>query len=75
MVTMQAFNGAGDTGTPTRINIWVFWFFQLPLAALLAFYFNMGADGVFWSLALAYSLSAVVGMAIFKRGRWKEKEI
>ena len=50
---MQAFNGAGDTRTPTKINIWVFWFFQLPLAALLAFPLGMGANGVFWSLALA----------------------
>lgn len=72
MVAMQAFNGAGDTATPTRINIFVFWMFQLPLAYVLALVLDVGPDGVFWSFALAYSLSAMVGLAIFRRGRWKE---
>ena len=75
MVTIQAFNGAGDTGTPTRINIFVFWLFQLPLAYLLALVLDMGPDGVFWSFTLAYSLSAVVGLALFRRGRWKEMQV
>ncbi|MCG8467647.1 MAG: MATE family efflux transporter [Gemmatimonadetes bacterium] len=75
MVTMQAFNGAGDTGTPTRINIFVFWLFQLPLAWVLAMVLDVGPDGVFWSFALAYSLSAAVGLYIFRKGRWKEKEV
>jgi len=75
MVTMQAFNGAGDTGTPTRINIFVFWFFQLPLAWLLSMQLDFGPDGVFWSFALAYSLSAAVGLYIFRKGRWKEKVV
>ncbi len=75
MVTMQAFNGAGDTMTPTKINIGVFWFFQLPLAWLLAFPLGFGEDGVFWSFALAYSLSAIVGLVIFRRGGWKEKVV
>ncbi|MDE2720267.1 MATE family efflux transporter [Candidatus Palauibacter polyketidifaciens] len=75
MVTMQAFNGAGDTATPTWINIGVFWFFQLPVAALLAFVIGWGETGVFWSFAVAYSLSAVVGLWIFRRGRWKQKVV
>jgi Na+-driven multidrug efflux pump len=75
MVTIQAFNGAGDTGTPTRINIFVFWLFQLPLAYLLALVLGLGPDGVFWSFALAYSLSAVIGLALFRRGRWKEMQV
>ena len=75
MVTMQAFNGAGDTATPTWINIWVFWFFQLPVAALLAFVIGWGETGVFWSFAVAYSLSAVVGLTLFRRGRWKKKVV
>jgi putative MATE family efflux protein len=75
MVTIQAFNGAGDTATPTWINIGVFWFFQLPLAYVLAIVLDVGPDGVFWSFALAYSLSAMVGLALFRRGRWKEKVV
>jgi putative MATE family efflux protein len=75
MVTIQAFNGAGDTSTPTWINIWVFWLFQLPLAFVLAIVLDVGEDGVFWSFAIAYSLSAMVGLALFRRGRWKEKVV
>ncbi len=75
MVTMQAFNGAGDTGTPTRINFFVFWLFQLPGAWILARHLGFGADGVFWAITVAYSLSAMVGLAIFRRGRWKEKRV
>ncbi|MDH3734260.1 MAG: MATE family efflux transporter [Gemmatimonadota bacterium] len=75
MVTIQAFNGAGDTATPTWINIGVFWFFQLPLAYVLGIVLGVGEDGVFWSFAIAYSLSAMVGLALFKRGRWKEKVV
>ncbi len=75
MVTMQAFNGAGDTGTPTRINFFVFWLFQLPLAWILARTLDFGPDGVFWAVALAFSLSAVVGVLIFRRGRWKQKVV
>ena len=75
MVMVQAFNGAGDTGTPTAVNFFCFWLFQIPLAWLLARRFDLGPDGVFWAIAASYSLSAVVGIALFRRGRWKTKTV
>ncbi len=75
MVMMQAFNGAGDTWTPTRINIVCFWMFEIPLAYALAGPLGMGPTGVFWAIALSYSLSAVVGLILFRRGKWKQKKI
>ena len=75
MVVIQAFNGAGDTHTPTLINIFCFWLFQLPLAFLLARTWEVGPSGVFWAIAMSYSLSAVVGMVLFRRGKWKMREI
>ncbi len=73
MVMVQAFNGAGDTATPTRVNFFIFWIFQLPLAWLLARTLGWGGDGVYWAIAIAYSAEAVVGVLLFRRGRWKEK--
>ncbi len=75
MVMLQAFNGAGDTGTPTRINFFVFWLFQLPLAWIVSIGLDGGEGGVFWAIALSYSLSAVIGMWLFRRGRWKEMQV
>ena len=75
MVMMQAFNGAGDTVTPTRINIVCFWLFEIPLAYALAGPFGMGPTGVFWAIALSYSLSAVIGVLVFRRGKWKLKKV
>jgi putative MATE family efflux protein len=75
MVTMQAFNGAGDTYTPTLVNFVCFWLFQIPLAYLLARTWNIGPEGVFWSIAISYSLSAVLGIALFRRGSWKEQVV
>lgn len=75
MVMMQGFNGAGDTTTPTWINFFCFWLFQIPLAWLLALPLELGPTGVFWSIAASYSLSAVVGIALFRRGRWKGREV
>ncbi|MFQ5679439.1 MAG: MATE family efflux transporter, partial [Gemmatimonadota bacterium] len=75
MVMLQAFNGAGDTITPTWVNFFCFWLFQIPLAWILARPLGAGPEGVFWAIAAAYSLSAVVGVALFRRGTWKEKEV
>lgn len=75
MVMMQAFNGAGDTVTPTWINFFCFWMFQIPLAWVLSMVLGIGPQGVFWAIALSYSLSAVVGLVLFRRGRWKEKQV
>jgi len=70
MVTRQAFNGAGDTRTPTWIDLFCFWLFEIPAAWLLS-RTALGVDGVFWAVALAYSLSAVVSTLVFRRGGWK----
>ena len=70
MVTRQAFNGAGDTRTPTWIDLVCFWLFEIPLAWLLS-RTALGVDGVFWAVAIAYSLSAVVSTLVFRRGGWK----
>lgn len=71
MVLVQAFNGAGDTVTPTLINLACYWAFQIPLAYYLALTMGMGPDGVFWSVTVAEVLIAVVGIVMFKRGGWK----
>ena len=70
MVTRQAFNGAGDTWTPTWIDLVCFWLFEIPLAWLLS-RTALGVDGVFWAVAIAYSLSAAVSTLVFRRGGWK----
>lgn len=75
MVMLQAFNGAGDTATPTWINFFIFWLFQLPLAWVLARTLEFGPEGVFWAITVAFSLSALVGIVLFRRGRWKLKVV
>jgi len=75
MVLETAFNGAGDTWTPTYLNLLVFWAFEIPLAYLLAYHFNMGADGVFWAITLAFSLLAIASAILFRRGKWKLKTV
>lgn len=75
MVTVQAFNGAGDTLTPTIVNFFCFWLFQIPMAFVLARPLGFGPAGVFWAIALSYSLAAVVGLLLFRRGRWKRQEV
>jgi putative MATE family efflux protein len=75
MVLTQSFNGAGDTRTPTVINVFVFWLWEIPLAWLLAFKFGMGPRGVFVAAAVAFSTLAVVSAYFFRRGRWKTKRV
>lgn len=75
MVVLQAFNGAGDTATPTWINFFIFWIYQLPMAWLLAWPLGLGFEGVFWAIATAYSMSALVGLWLFRRGGWKRKQV
>jgi putative MATE family efflux protein len=75
MVLVQAFNGAGDTWTPTVINFFVFWLWEIPLAYFLAVRLGLGPRGVFLAIAVAFSTLAVAGGVLFRRGRWKEKKV
>jgi putative MATE family efflux protein len=74
-VLTQAFNGAGDTATPTLVNVGCFWLFEIPLAYLLARPLGLGPRGVFWAVAIAFSLMSVVSAVLFRRGRWKLKRV
>jgi Na+-driven multidrug efflux pump len=75
LVFTQSFNGAGDTWTPTWINLGCFWLFQIPLAWLLAIRMKMGPDGVFIAMTAAFSLLAIVSGVIFRRGWWKTRVV
>jgi len=75
MVMTQAFNGAGDTRTPTKINFISFWLFQLPLAYVSALVLGWGATGVFVAITLAEILIAVLAMIWFKKGKWKKVQV
>ena len=75
MVLTQAFNGAGDTRTPTKINFLIFWVFQLPMAYLIAITFNYGAIGVFIAIAVAEILLTAISYILFKKGKWKEIQV
>jgi putative MATE family efflux protein len=71
MVINNAFNGAGDTRTPTIINVFGFWLFQIPLAYILAKTFAMGPTGVFISIPVAETAITIAAFVLFKKGRWK----
>jgi putative MATE family efflux protein len=75
MVVSQSFNGAGDTRTPTLINLAVFWALQIPLGWLLSHHTALGAHGVFVTLALSFSVFAVVSVLAFRRGSWKRVRV
>ena len=75
MIVTQAFNGAGDTDTPTFINLFCLWLVQLPLAWWLSQSVGWGPAGVFAAIAISDSLVAFVAVAIFRRGRWKLRTV
>jgi putative MATE family efflux protein len=75
MVLTQSFNGAGDTWTPTIINLFVFWLWELPLAYVLAIVFGLGPRGVFLAITIAFSTLAIVSALVFRRGNWKAKAV
>jgi putative MATE family efflux protein len=75
MVMVQAFNGAGDTRTPSIINFFCYWLFQIPFAYALAHLGGLDARGVFIAITVAESLIAVVGVLVFRRGAWKQSTI
>ncbi|WP_316825224.1 MATE family efflux transporter [Pedobacter miscanthi] len=75
MVFTSAFNGAGDTWTPTKINVFAFWLFQIPFAYFLAKYLEMGPTGVFIAIPTAEAGIAVAAFILFKKGKWKKIKV
>jgi len=75
MVLINAFNGAGDTWTPTWLNLFGFWFFQIPLAYLLAKFFQMGPQGVFIAIPVTEIAITIAAYLLFKRGKWKRIKV
>jgi putative MATE family efflux protein len=75
LVLTQAFNGAGDTMTPTLLNLLCFWVFEIPFAFILARVVNIGPQGAFWAIAAAFSLLAALSAVLFRRGTWKLKRV
>jgi len=75
MVITQSFNGAGDTWTPTWINLGCFWLWEIPLAYFLARLAGLGPRGVALAVTIAFSTVAVVSVVIFRRGRWKVQRV
>lgn len=75
MVMVQAFNGAGDTVTPTWLNFICFWLIEIPLGWFLAMNTGFDENGVFWAIVVAESIFGILGMWIFSKGKWKEKEV
>lgn len=75
MVLMNAFNGAGDTWTPTWVNVFGFWFVQIPLSWFLSEYLTMGPQGVFIAIVLSEAVITITGVILFRRGRWKRIKV
>ncbi|HWX40333.1 MAG TPA: MATE family efflux transporter [Blastocatellia bacterium] len=75
MVLTQSFNGAGDTWTPTVLNLLVFWFWEIPIAYVLAIVLGFGPLGVFIAITIAFSTLAITSAALFRRGRWKTRVV
>jgi MATE family, multidrug efflux pump len=75
MVLTQSFNGAGDTWTPTWLNLFCFWIFEIPLAWGLSGPAGFGPSGVFWAIMASFSLLALASVVLFRRGRWKTRVV
>ena len=75
LVLEQSFNGAGDTWTPAYLNLFCFWFWEIPLAYWLARSQGLGPKGVFIAITIAFSTLAVVSAIVFRRGRWKTRQV
>jgi putative MATE family efflux protein len=75
MVLTAAFNGAGDTFTPTMLNLGVFWLFEIPLAYALARPLSLGPAGAFIAVAVAFSVLALLSGLLFRRGTWKSRKV
>jgi len=73
MIMVQALNGAGDTSTPSMLNLLCFWLVQIPLAWWLAEPLSLGPNGVFWAIVVSESLLTVMSVAMFRRGNWKTR--
>jgi putative MATE family efflux protein len=75
MVLSQAFNGAGDTFTPTLMNLFCFWLWEIPVAYVLSHRWGLGPRGVFLAITTAFSMLAVISALMFRRGRWKLQKV
>ena len=75
MVITQSFNGAGDTRTPTRINLLAFWMIQIPFAYLFGIVWGFGLPGIYAMVVISESIGALIAVFIFRRGHWKSSEV
>jgi Na+-driven multidrug efflux pump len=75
MIVVQGFNGAGDTTTPTLINLVAFWLLQLPLAYFLAIRFSFGPRGAFFAIPIADVIFTLMALLLFRKGTWKRQKI